>query len=163
MPPYQGGGSMIAQVQLPLGTTFNDVPTRFEAGTPDVGGAVALHAAIDFIDSLGLSAIEAFELELGTYLLEELKGISGLELYGPSQFPRIPVFAFNLKGQHASDVGFLLNQQGIAVRTGHHCTQPLLRKLKINGSIRASLSVYNNEQEIDSLIKGINKAKDLLQ
>ncbi len=163
MPPYQGGGSMISKVSF-AGTTFNDIPFRFEAGTPNVGGAIALSAAIDFINSIGFANIEAYEMKLVQFALNELQQISELQLLGPKLDKlKIPVFAFNLDGIHASDVGFLLNQQGIAVRTGHHCTQPLLQKLNLAGSIRASFSIYNTTEEITSLINGINKAKDLLK
>lgn len=161
LPPYQGGGSMISEVTLQK-TTYNDIPFRFEAGTPDIGGAVALATAIDFIDSIGIDQIENHEKQLVNYAFERLVQFSGLTLLGPQSVCRIPVFAFNLEGLHASDIGFLLNQQGIAIRTGHHCTQPLLQKLKLSGSARASFSIYNTEQEIDSLLNALKKAKDLL-
>jgi cysteine desulfurase/selenocysteine lyase len=152
---------MIAQVSFAK-TTFNDIPFRFEAGTPNVGGAIGLAAAIEYIEHLGLEAIEEHEQTLVNYALERLSSESGLNLLGPQSSQRIPVFAFNLEGLHGSDVGFILNQEGIAVRAGHHCTQPLLQKLNITGSIRASFSIYNTLEEIDALIKGIRKAKDLL-
>lgn len=161
MPPYQGGGSMISRVSF-SGTTYNDIPFRFEAGTPDVGGAVAMGSAIDFINEIGLQAIETHEQNLIVFALEKLMSVEGLQLLGPPSVERIPVFAFNLNGLHGSDVGFLLNQQGIAVRTGHHCTQPLLQKLGLPGSIRASFSIYNTEEEIETLVKALTKAKDLL-
>lgn len=161
LPPYQGGGSMIAKVTLEK-TTFNDIPFRFEAGTPDVGGAVTLATAIDFINQIGLQEIEAYEKELVSVALHKLLQVPGLTLLGPQSEERIPVFAFNIDGIHASDIGFLLNQQGIAVRTGHHCTQPLLQKLNLSGSIRASFSIYNNEGDIDALINALSKAKELL-
>lgn len=163
MPPYQGGGSMISRVSF-KGTTFNDSPFRFEAGTPNVGGAVALVAAIEYIQSLGLNEIESYERLINQVALEKLSQVSGLELLGPkSTENKIPLFSFNIDGLHHSDVGHLLNQQGIAVRTGHHCTQPLLEKRGLTGSIRASFSIYNTLEEIDALIKGLEKAKELLQ
>lgn len=162
LPPYQGGGSMITTVSF-SGTTFNDIPFRFEAGTPNVGGAVALSAAIEFINEIGLDAIQEHDFNLTKLALEQLSELPDLSLLGPKSVKnKIPVFAFNLNGFHGSDVGFILNQQGIAVRTGHHCTQPLLKKLGISGSIRASFSIYNTPQEIDALIAGLKKAKELL-
>lgn len=161
LPPYQGGGSMISSVSFAK-TTYNISPFRFEAGTPNVGGAIGLAAAIDFINGIGLPQIEAYENLLVQDALDRLRTIETLELLGPLTH-KIPVFAFNLHNVHCSDVGFLLNQQGIAVRTGHHCTQPLLQKLHLNGSVRASLSIYNTIEEIDKLVIGLNKAKDLLQ
>jgi cysteine desulfurase/selenocysteine lyase len=162
MPPYQSGGSMIAQVSF-SGTTFNDIPFRFEAGTPNIGGAIALAQAIQFIQELGLDKIESYENSLIEYMLTKLQLVNGLELLGPKSGPRIPVFAFNIEGCHASDIGHLLNQQGIAVRAGHHCTLPLVQKLNISGSVRASLSVYNTCQEIDALVNALKKAKELLR
>ncbi len=162
LPPYQTGGSMISSVSFDK-TTFNVTPFRFEAGTPDVGGAIALGTAIDFIQKIGFEAIEKHETQLVEKALTELQSVPGLVLYGPKQITKkIPVFAFNLNHLHPSDVGFILNQQGIAVRTGHHCTQPILKKMNITGSIRASFSIYNTEKEIEKLISGLIKAKDLL-
>jgi cysteine desulfurase/selenocysteine lyase len=163
MPPYQTGGSMISKVSFEK-TTFNDIPFRFEAGTPDVGGAIALGAAIQFIQQIGIKAIEDYEAYLVNSLLTKLSTIPDLTFYGPKQAQlKIPVFAFNINKLHHSDVGFILNQQGIAVRTGHHCTYPLLKKLNLNGSIRASFSIYNTEEDLDKLISGLIKAKELLR
>ena len=162
LPPYQGGGSMISKVSF-YETTFNDIPFRFEAGTPNIGGAVALGSAIDFIEQIGFKSIERYENCLIESFNHEVAKIEELLLLGTKASSKIPIFAFNLKGIHASDVGSILNQQGIAVRAGHHCTQPLLQKLNINGSIRASFSIYNTEQEIKSLVKGLMKAKELLK
>ena len=145
-------------------TTYNESPFRFEAGTPDIGGAIALAAAIDFINNIGLPSIEAHEKKLIHTALPQLLSLPDLELMGPKTAEmKIPIFAFTLKNLHHSDVGFLLNQQGIAVRAGHHCTYPLLQKLHLTGSIRASFSIYNTEEEVSALIAGLNKAKDLLQ
>lgn len=163
MPPYQTGGSMITSVSFEK-TTFNDIPFRFEAGTPNVGGAIALAAAIDFIQSIGLDKIEQYEIQLVEQITSQLATIPDLILYGPRAANlRIPLFAFNFPKVHHSDVGFILNQQGIAVRTGHHCTYPLIQKLHLTGSIRASFSIYNNEEEVHKLISGLIKAKELLQ
>lgn len=163
MPPYQTGGSMITSVSFEK-TTFNEIPFRFEAGTPNVGGAIALATAIDFIQQIGLDEIEKYELQLVEQISSQLTTIPDLTLYGPrSAHLRIPLFAFNFPKLHHSDVGFILNQQGIAVRTGHHCTYPLIKKLNLTGSIRASFSIYNTEEEVHTLISGLIKAKELLQ
>lgn len=163
MPPYQTGGSMITSVSFEK-TTFNDIPFRFEAGTPNVGGAIALATAIEFIQGIGLDKIEQYEIQLVEQISSQLSTIPNLILYGPRAANlRIPLFAFNFPKLHHSDVGFILNQQGIAVRTGHHCTYPLIHKLHLTGSIRASFSIYNNEEEVHKLISGLIKAKELLQ
>lgn len=163
MPPYQTGGSMITSVSFEK-TTFNEIPFRFEAGTPNVGGAIALATAIDFIQQIGLDKIEKYELQLVEQISSQLATIPDLTLYGPRPAHlRIPLFAFNFPKLHHSDVGFILNQQGIAVRTGHHCTYPLIKKLNLTGSIRASFSIYNTEEEVHKLISGLIKAKELLQ
>lgn len=163
LPPYQGGGSMISQVSFEK-TTFNDIPYRFEAGTPNIGGAIGLAAAIDFINNIGINLISDFESQLNSMFFDKIRSLNFIDLLGP-QTPesKIPVFSFNVQNQHHSDVAFFLNQQSIAVRAGHHCTQPLLKKLNLNGSIRASLTIYNSETDIDQLIKGLTKAKELLQ
>jgi len=163
MPPYQTGGSMIKSVSFEK-TIFNDIPFRFEAGTPDVGGAIALATAIEFIQQIGIKNIDAYEHQLVDYIFSKLTTIPELTLYGPTKTHlKIPVFAFNINKLHHSDVGFILNQQGIAVRTGHHCTYPLLKKLNLTGSIRASFSIYNTEEDVDRLVAGLIKAKDLLK
>lgn len=163
LPPYQGGGSMISTVTFEK-TTYNDIPFRFEAGTPNIGGAIALAAAIDFIESIGLQNIEDYDKKLVEMFFTHLPAVKDLQLLGPEKSSnKLPVFAFNLKNLHHSDVAFLLNQQGIAVRAGHHCTLPLIQKLKLTGSIRASFSIYNTEDEIIALNKALDKAKELLQ
>lgn len=160
LPPYQGGGSMISRVSF-LGTTFNDIPYRFEAGTPNVEGVVGLAAAIDYIESVGLEKIDAFENEITKYAYDQLAKIEGLHILGPKGH-RAALVSFNIKGIHHSDLGQILDEQGIAVRGGHHCTQPLLEKLKLTGSVRASFSIYNTESDIQKLVAGIKKAKELL-
>jgi cysteine desulfurase/selenocysteine lyase len=160
LPPYQSGGSMIAHVSF-AGTTFQDPPFRFEAGTPNVEGAVGLAAAIDYIESIGLEKIEEHEKQLSSYTESQLKNIEGLTILGqPSQ--RAALFSFIMKSIHHSDLGQVLDQQGIAIRSGHHCTQPLLHRLGIPGSARASISIYNNKTDIDRLIAGIKKAQEIL-
>lgn len=160
LPPYQGGGSMISRVSF-QGTTFNEIPYRFEAGTPNVEGAVGLAAAIEYIEALGLEKIDAFENEITAYAYDQLSKIEGLRILGPKGH-RAALLAFNIEGAHHSDIGQILDEQGIAVRVGHHCTQPLLEKLKLTGSVRASFSIYNTELEIQKLVAGIKKAKELL-
>ena len=160
MPPYQGGGSMIAKVTIEK-TTYNDVPFRFEAGTPHVEGAVGLHAAIDFVHRIGFDKIHAYEMDLLKYATEKLLAIPDVKIYGMAA-NKGPIVSFNIKGAHHSDVGQILDQEGVAVRAGHHCTQPLMARLGVPGTVRASLSVYNNHDDIDALVKAVAKAREML-
>ncbi len=160
MPPYQGGGSMIAKVAIEK-TTFNDVPYRFEAGTPHIEGAVGLHAAIDFIEKVGMDRIRAHEVDLLEYATTQLQAIPEVVIYGSTK-NKGPIISFNLRGAHHSDVGQILDQEGVAVRAGHHCTQPLMARLGIPGTVRASFSVYNNRKDIDQLVQAVVKARELL-
>lgn len=160
MPPYQGGGSMISKVTIAK-TTYNDVPFRFEAGTPHVEGAVGLHSAIDFIEGIGFANIHAYELELLNAATEKLLAIPDLKIFGMAA-NKGPIISFNLKGAHHSDVGQILDQEGVAVRAGHHCTQPLMTRLGVPGTVRASFSVYNNFDDIDALVKAVVKAREML-
>jgi cysteine desulfurase/selenocysteine lyase len=160
MPPYQGGGSMIDKVSFEK-TTYLQAPYRFEAGTPNVGGAVALAAAIEYIEGLGWEWLIKHDQKLIECGFESLKKIPDLKFIGEVK-NRAALFAFVLPDFHHSDVGNILNQQGIAVRAGHHCTQPLINKFKITGSIRASFSVYNDTDDIIKLVKGLNKAREIL-
>jgi cysteine desulfurase/selenocysteine lyase len=160
LPPYQGGGSMIAKVSL-SGTTFNEIPFRFEAGTPHIEGAIGLSAALDYVQEIGFADIHAYEMELLTKATAELKKISSLVIYGDVQ-DKAPVISFNLKGAHHSDVAQILDQEGVAVRSGHHCAQPLMEVLGVSGTVRASFSIYNNEEDIQRLIKALNKAQEML-
>jgi cysteine desulfurase/selenocysteine lyase len=160
MPPYQGGGSMINQVSFEK-TTYLDAPNKFEAGTPNVEGAVALGAAIEYIESIGWDWLLKHDQTLIDFAFEALRKIPAIELIGISK-SRATLFAFVIPDFHHADVGNILNQQGIAVRAGHHCTQPLIKKFKITGSIRASFSVYNDTGDIVKLIKGLNKAMEML-
>lgn len=160
MPPYQGGGSMIAKVTLEK-TTYNEVPFRFEAGTPHVAGAVGLHAAIDFVEKIGFEKIHTFETALLKEATEKLLEIPGVQIYGTS-VNKAALLSFNLKGAHHSDVSQIMDQQGIAVRAGHHCTQPLMSALGVPGTVRASFSVYNSSEDIDSFIKAVAKAREML-
>ncbi|WP_413289643.1 aminotransferase class V-fold PLP-dependent enzyme [Bdellovibrio sp. HCB337] len=161
MPPYQGGGSMITNVSFEK-TTFNDVPFRFEAGTPNVGGAIALHAAIDFVKSIGFDKIKAHKKALLQAATEGISKIPNVRIIGTAA-NKGPILSFVVEGAHHSDIGQILDQQGIAVRAGHHCTQPLMKRFGITGTVRASFSVYNNMQDVESFVKAVKKAQELFQ
>lgn len=160
MPPYQGGGAMISKVTIEK-TTYNDVPTRFEAGTPHVEGVVGLHAALSFVEQIGLKKIHAYEMDLLNVATEKLMAIPDVKIVGTAA-NKGPLISFNLKGAHHSDVGQIMDQEGVAVRAGHHCTQPLMARLGVPGTVRASFSVYNNHQDIDALVKAVVKAREML-
>ncbi|MGL6267042.1 MAG: SufS family cysteine desulfurase [Chitinophagaceae bacterium] len=160
MPPYQGGGEMIREVSF-SGTTFNDLPYKFEAGTPNIADVIALKAAFDFITGLGKTAIAKHEHELLIYATNKLKAIPGLRIIGDIE-NKVSVISFIMDGIHPQDIGILLDNQGIAVRTGHHCTQPLMHRLGIAGTSRASFAVYNTIEDIDALVKGLFKVKKML-
>ncbi|GHT72373.1 cysteine desulfurase [Bacteroidia bacterium] len=155
LPPYQGGGEMIAHVSFEK-TTFNELPFKFEAGTPDYVGSTALGEAIRYIENLGLNNIRKREDRLLRYATEKLLQIPGMQIFGTSD-KKAPVISFLVGGIHPYDMGMLLDRLGIAVRTGHHCAQPLMDALGIEGTIRASLAFYNTEEEIDALIAGIER------
>jgi cysteine desulfurase/selenocysteine lyase len=162
MPPYQGGGEMIKTVTFEK-TTYNDLPYKFEAGTPDMAGAIGLAAAIDYVLGLGIRNIAHAELDLMSYALETLKDIDGFRLIGKHEAERrAGVISFLVGDIHPFDMGEILDKQGIAVRTGHHCAQPVMDRYCIPGTVRASLAVYNNRQDIDRLTAGIRKAAKLL-
>lgn len=160
MPPYQTGGSMIASVEQ-QSTTFNHLPFKFEAGTPHVAGAVGTNSAIEFFDSYNLEGIFQHEQSLMNHLQNELKAMGGVRIIGEAA-QKAAIVSFLVDGTHHSDVGQILDQQGIAVRVGHHCTQPLLKKLGLTGTVRASISIYNNQSDIEKLIDGVKKAKRML-
>ncbi|WII70589.1 cysteine desulfurase [Bdellovibrio sp. 22V] len=160
MPPYQGGGAMISKVTFAK-TTYNDVPHRFEAGTPHVEGAIGLHTAIDFVSKIGFENIHAYEANLLEYATSKLEAIPDLRIFGTSA-NKGPIISFNLQGAHHSDVGQILDQEGVAVRAGHHCCQPLMARYGITGTVRASISVYNNKEDIDRLVKAVVKAREML-
>lgn len=161
MPPYQGGGSMISQVTIER-TTFNDVPMRFEAGTPNVEGAIGLLSALDFVKSIGFAKIKAHKKSLLEAATEGLLKIPKVKIVGTA-LHKGPILSFNLQEAHHSDIGQILDQQGIAVRAGHHCTQPLMKRFGITGTVRASFSVYNNMQDVESFLKAVKKAQELFQ
>ncbi len=159
MPPFLGGGSMITVVELQQ-SSYADVPARFEAGTPAIGEAIALGAAIDFLTSIGLETIERHERELVNYALERLSLVDGLTIYGPPA-ERGAVVAFTVRGIHPHDLAAFLDNEGVAVRSGHHCTQPLHRWLDVSATTRASFYLYNIPEEIDRLVVGIERARRL--
>ncbi|MFN8283414.1 MAG: cysteine desulfurase [Chitinophagales bacterium] len=160
MPPYEGGGDMIKSVSF-KGTVFNDLPFKFEAGTPNIAGCVALGTAIKYIQDLGIENIRAYETELLNYATEKLSAIDGLKIYGTAKH-KSSVISFLLEGIHPYDVGVILDNQGIAIRTGHHCAQPVMDCYHIPGTCRASFAFYNTKEEVDILAEGILKAKKML-
>ena len=161
LPPYQGGGEMIATVTFEK-TTYAGLPHKFEAGTPNICGGIAFGAAIDYMNSIGFDAIAAYEHELLEYATSKLKEIDGMQIYGEAD-EKTAVISFNLKGLHPYDIGTLLDKMGIAVRTGHHCAQPIMDFYNIPGTVRASFAFYNTIDEIDIFIKALKKAKMMLE
>lgn len=160
MPPYQGGGNMIDQVSLEK-TTYNDIPFRFEAGTPHIAGAIGMATALEFFSEYSLDEVRQHEMSLLKKAEEKLLSVSGLKIFGTSS-RKAPILSFNIEGLHPSDVGQILDQQGVAVRTGHHCNQILMRRFGIPGTVRASFSIYNNDQDVDRLFQAVVKAKEFL-
>ena len=160
MPPYRLGGEMIANVTRE-GATWAEVPYKFEAGTPNIAGAIGLGAAIDYLQSLDFELIQKHEQELTSYALEKLKNVSGLTIYGPQKSNgRIGVISFNLKNIHPHDLATALDLDGIEVRAGHHCAQPLMASLNTESTVRASLSIYNTKDDIDKLVSSLHEAKE---
>lgn len=155
MPPYQGGGEMIKEVSFD-GTTYNEIPFKFEAGTPNIGDVIAFKKALDFVQDLGKDAIKAHEDELLQYAVEQLSEIKGFIPVGVAK-DKVSVLSFCINGMHPFDVGVMLDARGIAVRTGHHCTQPLMKRLGLEGTVRASFAVYNTKSEIDVLADAVQK------
>ncbi|ARV12061.1 cysteine sulfinate desulfinase [Gilvibacter sp. SZ-19] len=160
LPPYQGGGEMIKEVSFEK-TTYAELPHKFEAGTPNVSGGIAFGIAIDYLNSIGLEAIAAYEQQLLEYATKQLLEIPGLRIYGTSA-DKTSVISFNLEGVHPYDVGTILDKLGIAVRTGHHCAQPIMDFYQIPGTVRASFSFYNTTEEIDRLVAGVKRAQQML-
>ena len=157
MPPYQGGGEMIQKVSFEK-TTFNQLPYKFEAGTPDYVGTHALATAINYVDHIGMNQILKHEQELTAYALQQLRTIDNMQIYGhPVGNAGDAVISFNIKGIHHLDLGTLLDRLGIAVRTGHHCAEPLIHRLGIEGTVRASFALYNTKEEVDTLVQGIQR------
>ena len=160
LPPYQGGGEMIDKVTWEK-TTFERLPFKFEAGTPDYVATHGLAKAIEYIESLGFDAIQQHEQELTRYCMEQLMTIEGMHIYGPGAESRDAVVSFNVGDIHHLDLGTLLDRLGIAVRTGHHCAQPLMDRLGISGTVRASFALYNTKAEIDTLVAGIRRVAQM--
>jgi cysteine desulfurase/selenocysteine lyase len=160
LPPYMGGGEMISSVTFEK-TTYADLPHKFEAGTPNICGGIAFGAAIDYLNGIGMEAIAAYEGQLLEYATQKLSEVPDLEIYGTSRH-KTSVISFNLKGIHPYDVGTILDKLGIAVRTGHHCAQPIMDYYRIPGTVRASFSFYNTFEEVDRLVEGVLKAKSML-
>lgn len=159
LPPYQGGGEMIDKVTWEK-TTFERLPFKFEAGTPDYVATHGLAKAIEYIDTIGFDAIQQHEQELTRYCMEQLQTIDGMKIYGPAE-GRDAVVSFNVGDIHHLDMGTLLDRLGIAVRTGHHCAQPLMDRLGISGTVRASFALYNTKEEIDALVAGIRRVSQM--
>ncbi len=160
MPVFQGGGEMIKEVTFAK-TTYNDLPYKYEAGTPNIADAVAFKTALDFVKEIGKEKIRRHENELLAYATKHLEQIHGLRVIGKAK-EKISVISFVIDNTHPQDIGILLDNQGIAVRTGHHCTQPLMDRFGIPGTVRASFAMYNTKEEIDQLISGLNKAIKML-
>jgi cysteine desulfurase / selenocysteine lyase len=160
MPPYQGGGDMISSVTFEK-TTYNKVPHKFEAGTPDIAGVIGLGAAIDYVTDVGIDAIGAHEHELLGYATEKVGELEGVRLVGTAR-EKAAVLSFVMDGSHPHDIGTILDQEGIAVRTGHHCAQPVMDRFGIPATVRASFGLYNTREEIDALVAGIQKVQEIL-
>jgi len=160
LPPYQGGGEMIAEVSFEK-TTYADLPHKFEAGTPNIAGGIAFGAAIDYMNQIGFEAIAAYEEELLVYATDQLKQIEGIEFIGEAK-NKASVISFNLRGIHPYDVGSILDKLGIAVRTGHHCAQPVMQHFNVPGTVRASFAFYNTKEEIDIFVEGVKTAQRML-
>ena len=160
MPPWEGGGAMIASVSLTEGTTWAKAPWRFEAGTPNTGAIIGFGAAMEYVTALGLDAIAEYEQGLMQYALKALADVPDLTLYGPAD--RLGVIAFNLGNHHAYDVGSFLDNYGVAVRTGHHCAMPLMAFYQVPAMCRASLVMYNTQEEVDRLVAGLKRIHQLL-
>ncbi|MDO6604271.1 aminotransferase class V-fold PLP-dependent enzyme [Arenibacter palladensis] len=160
LPPYQGGGEMIAEVTFEK-TTYADLPHKFEAGTPNICGGIAFGAALDYMNAIGFDAIAQYEHELLEYATKELLAIDGLKIYGDLK-EKTAVISFNIEGLHPYDIGSILDKLGVAVRTGHHCAQPIMDFYKIPGTVRASFSFYNTKEEVDILVASVRRAKTML-
>lgn len=160
LPPYQGGGEMIKEVTFEK-TTYAELPHKFEAGTPNIEGGIVLGTAIDYLNSIGFDAIATYEHELLEYGTKRLLEIEGLKIYGTSK-NKTSVISFNIEGIHPYDIGAIVDKLGIAVRTGHHCAQPIMNYFNIPGTVRASFAFYNTKEEIDTLVAAVKKAQTML-
>lgn len=160
IPPYMGGGEMIKNVSFER-TTFNALPYKFEAGTPDYVATTGLAKALDYVNAIGLDAIEAHERDLTAYAMQRLMEVEGMHIYGPGIEEHDAVISFQVGNIHHLDMGTLLDRLGIAVRTGHHCAEPLMRRLGIEGTCRASFALYNTREEVDALVEGIRRVSQM--
>ncbi len=161
MPPYQGGGDMIKSVTFEK-TIYNDLPYKFEAGTPNIAGVIALGSAVDYINGIGLDSIYAYEQDLLAYATAAVLGVDGLRIIGTAK-NKSAVISFMLEDVHPHDIGTIIDAEGVAIRTGHHCTQPVMQRFGIPATARASFAVYNTKDEVDALIRGIDKARKVFQ
>ncbi len=160
MPPYQGGGDMIRSVTFEK-TIYSDLPYKFEAGTPNIGGGIGLGAAIDYLQQVGIHAVESFEHELLTYATEKLQAVPGLRIIGTAK-DKASVLSFVMEGIHPHDIGTILDHEGIAVRTGHHCAQPVMQRFGVPATARASFAFYNTKEEVDALERALHKVIEVL-
>lgn len=161
LPPYQGGGDMIKTVTFEK-TTYNCLPHKFEAGTPNIVGGIGLGVAVDYMNSIGIDKIEAYEHELLTYATEQIKQIEGVRIVGEAT-KKASVLSFVVDGTHPSDIGMIIDKLGVAIRTGHHCTEPLMNRLNVPGTARASFAFYNTKEEIDIFIAALKRAVTMLK
>lgn len=161
IPPYQGGGEMISEVTFAK-TTYNEVPYKFEAGTPNIADVVGFHAAVEYLENVGKSHIRAYEQELLNYATEGIRSIKGVQIIGQA-LEKVSVLSFNFENIHPYDVGMMLDARGVAVRTGHHCTQPVMDTYGIEGTVRASFGMYNTREEIDQMITGLEKVRKIIK
>src|SRR5438093_7517450 len=159
MPPYQGGGDMIREVTFAR-TTFNDLPYKFEAGTPHIAGGIGLGAAIDYLNTVGLPAIAAHEQALLAYATERAAGIAGLRLIGTAR-DKASILSFTVEGVHPHDVGTILDDEGVAVRAGHHCAMPVMAHFGVPATVRASFALYNTVEEVDVLVRAVHRAQEV--
>ena len=159
MPPYQGGGDMILSVTFEK-TTYNRLPYKFEAGTPDIAGVIGLGAALEYVGGLGIENIGAYEHELLEYATAAVSAIPGLKIIGTAK-EKAGVLSFTLENIHPHDIGTILDQEGIAIRTGHHCSQPVMKRFGVRATARASFAIYNTKQEVDALVRGIEKVREV--
>lgn len=159
MPPWQGGGDMIDRVTIDK-TTYNVAPHKFEAGTPNIAGGIGLKPALDYISAIGLEAIDAHEMDLLAYATEQLRGINSLRLIGTAP-EKAGILSFVMEGVHAHDIGTILDHEGVAIRAGHHCAQPLMDRMGVSATARASFGIYNTRADVDALVRGIEKVLDI--
>ncbi len=159
MPPWQGGGDMILEVSFEK-TTYNELPYKFEAGTPNISGVVGLGAAVDYLQHIGMQRVADYEHELHDYMVSQLRDVDGMRFFGEAA-SKASVQSFLLDDIHSHDLGTILDHQGVAIRTGHHCAQPVMQRFGVSGTCRASLALYNNRDDIDRLVAALNKAREI--